>query len=316
MILLVIGGSGFFGKSIVDSFQNGFLAKWKISKLILIARHDSSSLRLLLKKSENIEFIYGDICTLKTIPKCDYVIHAASNTDVRKYKDNPAFEKMNIELGVSNFVEIIKNINFQPKIMYISSGAVYGDLFLNKKPVSESSEISNSFTHFSKEKKIYALAKINSEQLLRSIAKEFKIIIVRAFAFIGPHTPLDQHFFVGNLIDSIINNKIPKLINGNSVYRSFLSSFDLVENLLLILNEDIQSGEIYNVGSDEIVEIHEFTKFIVKFYLNKSVEYNVSNSNYDWYVPNISKISSLKGYQKRYNLKQSFHNVIKFHEKK
>ena len=37
--LLVIGGSGFFGKSILDAFQRNLLDPWNIHSLIIMARH-------------------------------------------------------------------------------------------------------------------------------------------------------------------------------------------------------------------------------------------------------------------------------------
>ncbi len=35
--LLVIGGTGFFGKSILDSFKRGGLKKWRIEHVIAIS---------------------------------------------------------------------------------------------------------------------------------------------------------------------------------------------------------------------------------------------------------------------------------------
>jgi hypothetical protein len=37
--LLVLGGSGYVGKSILDSFCSGALERYKIKKLILISRN-------------------------------------------------------------------------------------------------------------------------------------------------------------------------------------------------------------------------------------------------------------------------------------
>ena len=38
MTLLIIGGTGFFGKSILDSFARGLLLKYEISKIIILSR--------------------------------------------------------------------------------------------------------------------------------------------------------------------------------------------------------------------------------------------------------------------------------------
>ena len=37
--LLVIGGNGFFGKSILDMFQRGGLSAWGVDKVIAMARN-------------------------------------------------------------------------------------------------------------------------------------------------------------------------------------------------------------------------------------------------------------------------------------
>ena len=37
--LLIIGGTGFFGKSILDSYKRNHLARWKIDKVIIMSRN-------------------------------------------------------------------------------------------------------------------------------------------------------------------------------------------------------------------------------------------------------------------------------------
>ncbi len=40
--LLVIGGTGFFGKSTLDSFKRGGLEKWGIERIIAMSRNSES----------------------------------------------------------------------------------------------------------------------------------------------------------------------------------------------------------------------------------------------------------------------------------
>ena len=85
--LLVIGGSGFFGKSILDMFQRGGLAQWNVDKVIAMSRNAK---RLKIETPElvkgNVDLVELDITSTKYLPEADYVIHAAGK--VRGIKAN------------------------------------------------------------------------------------------------------------------------------------------------------------------------------------------------------------------------------------
>ena len=87
--LTIVGGSGFIGKSIIDSFNRGLLRKHQIKKLNIICRKKIKfqKKRLNLKK---INLIYSDIKTLVKLPKSDFYIYAAESTNLNFYnkKDN------------------------------------------------------------------------------------------------------------------------------------------------------------------------------------------------------------------------------------
>jgi len=95
--LLIIGGSGFFGKSILDSFRKGQLERFGIDKVYVLARNAD-----LLKQeapnllSNKISLINADIGNCLEIPIADYVIHAAASTDEKNYILSPKIEKDNI----------------------------------------------------------------------------------------------------------------------------------------------------------------------------------------------------------------------------
>ena len=83
--LLVIGGSGFFGKSILDGYRRGLLEPWGITSIAIMARHASQlqkSVPALIGSS--VELINGDITSCNTLVEADYVIHAAASTDARE----------------------------------------------------------------------------------------------------------------------------------------------------------------------------------------------------------------------------------------
>ena len=60
--LLVIGGTGFFGKSILDAFQRNLLGKWDVDNLIIMARNPDE-----LQKNHS-QLITIKVKLLKTAP--------------------------------------------------------------------------------------------------------------------------------------------------------------------------------------------------------------------------------------------------------
>ena len=82
--LTIIGGSGFIGKSIIDSFNNKLLKKHKIDRLNIICRKKFKLERKINLKT--IKIFYKDIGKTKNIPKSDYYIYAAESTDISDYK--------------------------------------------------------------------------------------------------------------------------------------------------------------------------------------------------------------------------------------
>ena len=73
--LLVIGGTGFFGKSILDCYKRKLLNHWKIDKVIIFSRNPREFEKNYSELvSKGVEFITGDISTVKELPKADFVI--------------------------------------------------------------------------------------------------------------------------------------------------------------------------------------------------------------------------------------------------
>ena len=98
--LMIVGGTGFFGKSFIDCFIRKKLDKWFISKLIIISRN-SNKFKKNYKElvGRNISFITMDIKVAKSLPHADYIIHAAASTNEKKYLKNIQKEINNIMLA-------------------------------------------------------------------------------------------------------------------------------------------------------------------------------------------------------------------------
>jgi hypothetical protein len=70
--LLVIVGTGFFWKSILDSFKRGLLNEFNITKILVLARStDKFKLEFPEFITNGVELINGDISTIKTLSFSD-----------------------------------------------------------------------------------------------------------------------------------------------------------------------------------------------------------------------------------------------------
>ena len=186
MKLLVIGGTGFFGKSILDRFINKKLIKYNIDRIIILSRNSDLFIQKNHEfKHERINFIKGDISKLNALPEVDLIIHAASSTDKKKYILNGLIKKTNIENGAENFCRIIRNLKTSPKILYCSSGAVYGQQPTNVLKIKEDF-IFQDVSTLEKDKRDYALSKRNAEKMIQELGKDgYNVSIARCFTFFG-----------------------------------------------------------------------------------------------------------------------------------
>ena len=295
--LLIIGGTGFFGKSILDSFKRGLLKQYDIAKIIILARNTKN---FIIEYPElifdGVEFINGDISNIELIPYTDLVIHAASSTNMKQYNDisNNA-GKNSIEKAVTNYCSLATIYHNKSKILYCSSGAVYGKQPLNIETINEDFEFQQDLSSFSIEKKNYCLGKRFAEKEISNLGKlGLSVSIARCFAFSGKYLPKDQHYALGNFIGQAEKGETVTVKTNGIVYRSYMEADNLVISLFKILSISSPTCPIYNIGSDIEISLYDLAKNIANKY---NVSYKFENYNdkiiVDRYVPNIDKLKSI-----------------------
>ncbi len=294
--LLIIGGTGFFGKSILDSFKRGLLKEFNIIKILVLARNtDKFKLEFPELISNDIEFINGDISNITTLPEVDFVIHAATSTNMNDYKSiSNNTVKNNIENSIANYCRIALSHHLKSKILYCSSGAVYGKQPLNIEKIDENFTFQEDLSDLSIEKKNYCLGKRFAEKEIINLGKHgLSVSIARCFAFYGKYLPKDQHYAFGNFLGQAEKGETVTVKTKGIVYRSYLSADELVISLFKILQISEIDCPIYNVGSDESRKLHEIAEEIAMEY-GVDCSYNITNNNIiDRYVPDITKLKKI-----------------------
>ena len=280
--LLIIGGTGFFGQSIMKYFSSSNYLKRKFKKIIIISRSKLSKADYIkqLKKDYKVFKINCDILTLKSLPAADYVIYAGL---LKNFRDD--------YYAVKNYIKLAKIYHRNSKIIFTSSGAVYGNESKKIGGFKENYLDIKKKINFNKGyKESYANFKLKSEKLFQKLASiGIKVSIARCYAFVGEFLPLNTNFVIGNFIKNILDRKRISICANYQIYRSYMYSDDLVRWLLRILDNSNTKCPIYNVGSDNKISIHRIASVLAKKYDLDIYSPKIYSKKIDNYIPNISK---------------------------
>lgn len=295
--LLIIGGSGFVGSSIVDNAVNKKLIKKKINEIFVLSR----SIKSKQKKYRHVKITYinNDILNVKKIPQIDYIIYCLKNTDIKI--SNNYFNK---------FLKLLKTLKNKPNILFTSSGAVYGKN-INKKKVSEKKKIDiKAINNFKGYKKKYAKEKLFLEKKFKDLStKNYNVSIARCFTFIGKSI-VRYNYAISDLINAANNKENITLNSKIDVFRSYMHSDDLSNWLITILNNSNTKCPIYNVGSDKVINLKNLTKKI-GIMTNKKISIKIKKSNkFDYYIPSILKAKKELNLKNSISLKDALSSTI------
>lgn len=308
--LLVIGGSGFFGKSILDSYKRGLLNPFEISAITVMARSADKlidEVPHLLDKS--IRLLNADISKCSSLPSADVVIHAAASTDERDYIARAKEERLNIQVGTYNFCKLAPKFCKNARIVYVSSGAVCGQQSAGIEKMAEEYSL-GSIDQLTVQKRDYAAAKRDAEKAITALGKEgLQVSIARCFSFIGPYLPLDQHFAIGNFIRDGLRGDMVVVKARGAVYRSYLHADDLVQWLMRIGQMASSACPIFNVGSDEAISIQDLAKKIAVYFQIGLQLHQIDSKLVDRYIPSIEKSRSI-GCEIKFHLEEAIERTV------
>jgi len=309
--LLIIGGTGFFGKSILDFFQRGGLDRWGVDRILAMSRNvEAIKTEAPSLLSSRVELVSADITTTQELPSADYVIYAAASTDARNYLNHPAKERNNIQAGMLNYCGLAKKFHSKSKIIFTSSGAVYGGQSESESTLSEDSYL-NSIQNIQHQKYDYAIAKQDAENSIRRLGSEgLSVSIARCFAFVGPWLPRSQHFAIGNFIEDGLTKRPITVKATHRVYRSYMYADDLVEWLMTIAEHSNDKCPTFNVGSDQAILMGDLAKMIGEEFGERTDVPEIINSNIDRYVPSIQRIRQQLGVELKYDLISAIKTTI------
>jgi dTDP-glucose 4,6-dehydratase len=245
--LFITGGTGFFGKSMLDYRLRHPEWIWANAEFVVLSRSPEKFIEdfPVLANQRGVSFWAGDIRDF-SFPqgRFDAVIHAATSAATPIAND----EMVSVIVDGTRHVLDFARSSGCRNVLFTSSGAVYGS---RTSPARED-DACNPTTAYGK-------GKLAAEKMLLESGLDVKI--ARCFAFVGPYLNRKTHYAIGNFIQDCLDGRDIAVKGDGTPQRSYLYSDDLVEWLFAIL-EFGRRMRIYNVGSNEAMSIRDLAETV------------------------------------------------------
>jgi len=323
--IFVTGGTGFFGRWIVESFVFAN-ERLNLGSHMTILTRDPAAMALrspFLARNPHIAFVVGDVRSvrhdhvIRRIPsshsgRFHFLIHAAMDS---VGQDDPVATFDTTVIGTRSMLDFALAAETS-RFLFTSSGAVYGAQPLD---ITHIPETFSGAPDCSRAGSAYGEGKRAAELLCAAFHARhpaLQPIIARCFAFVGPGLPLDAHFAIGNFIRDAMRGG-PIAIGGDgTAYRSYLYAADLAIWLWTLLFRG-QPGRAYNVGSREDVTILELASTVAGCFpkridvtLARKASPGVPPSRY---VPDIARAATELGLAALIPLKEAILRTAAWH---
>ena len=297
--IFVTGGTGFFGRWLLESFVHINRAKNLGASMVVLSRDPAAfeAVAPHLLAGGEVTLMQGDVRYF-TPPAGPFthIIHAATESSGAQKLHSRIHMMDTILIGTRRMLDFAREMG-NPRMLYVSTGAVYGGMRASALPIAEKDAIGPLTMDVNIE---YAESKRMAEALCGIYHREFglPVTIARGFAFVGPHLPLDEHFAIGNFIRDALAGK-PIHVNGDgTAVRSYLYASDLARWLWTVLLTGTPAHP-YNVGSDEAVSIAQLAEQ-VRQVVNPNVKVeiaakSVADAPLNAQVPEITRAASELG---------------------
>lgn len=251
------GAAGFIGSNLVDRL----LAD---GKRVVGWDNFSTGQRKFLdgaRTSENFTLREGDnldsAALTKAMAGCDTVFHLAANADVRFGLEHPNKDFQQNTTATFNVLEAMR-ANGIKRIAFSSTGSVYGEAVIIPTPEDAPFPVQTS---------LYAASKVACEGMIAAYCEgyQFEGYIFRFVSILGERYTHGHVFdFYKQLLDHPDHLKI---LGDGTQRKSYLYIGDCVQAVLHVMHlatatKAKHGVEIYNLGTDEYVQVHDSIRSI------------------------------------------------------
>jgi len=297
----VIGGAGFLGSHLVDYLIENRNCNVIVLDNLISGRRDFIHPKAIflwhdITHSEMTTFgIFRDY-------KIDYVFNYAAEPYVPLSYERPLHIFKINAMGALKCINAAMSLPRIKGFLQISSAEIYGDV---SGKIKETSPVK---AHSS-----YGSSKLAIDMLIQARYREAKIraISLRQFNCVGERDILHP-YVIPEIIYQAKKSNVIRL--GNNTQRDFLYAGDQAKCAVELLEKG-EFGEVYNLGSEEVIKIYDLAKLIGRIMGKDIVVQTDQWRRRPWDIESLwsdnSKIYSVIDYRPQVNLEEALRRTIR-----
>jgi UDP-glucose 4-epimerase len=242
---LVTGGSGFIGRNLASSLSK--------------AGHSVRVLDIIAPSDHSVDYVSGDIqsyeSVLASLNGIDSVVHLAARISVAESLEKPQeYNAVNVT-GSLNVMKACVEAGV-PRLIYISSAAVYGN----------PAELPLKETTLTMPLSPYGASKLAPEFYAGAFFRSYGLetAVLRLFNVYGPGQPMNDYSgVITKFIERIHDGKSPIIYGTGDQSRDFIHIKDIVKAIELAVGKEGIAGETFNIASGEPVTIGRLAEMML-----------------------------------------------------
>ena len=312
---LVTGGAGFIGSYLTEALLDAG------HSVVVADNFSTGSRENLAAVAENpdlkiieLDITVDDIQLDSLIKECDVLIHLAAAVGVEMVVNDPIHTLSTNVKGTENVLG--PAAKYKKRTIVASTSEVYGksdnDTFTETDDLHLGSPYRSRWS--------YACSKLLDEFYVMAYCQNQGLpgTIVRFFNTVGPRQTGRYGMVVPRFALAAVNGETVKVYGDGEQSRCFCHVKDVVRALLLLIGNEKAIGNIYNIGSQELVSISELAqRVIARSGSSSTIEYIPYEKAYAKGFedmrrrrPNTTALHKLTGWQVEHTLDDILDDVV------
>ena len=249
---LVVGGAGFIGSHLTEALVS------RGDEILVLDALSSGVLRNLSPFLDKSDFMRGDVSKAETVEKCvkrnrpQIIFNLAATNLLGSLKD-PVRDLMITGTGTINLLEVARKSHFVERIVFASSGSVYGEARYS--PQNEAHPLEPTSP--------YGAAKLLAEKYL-GVWRDLYDVSYSSLRLYNVYGPRQDYSRQGGVIPIFISRMLggqqPMIEGSGRQKRCFTFVTDVVRAFILASQHPRSDGLTFNVASKEVCTILELVE--------------------------------------------------------